>query len=386
MSDTSNFTNRPTILIVDDTPDNLARISLLLKGSYHVRVAKNGEKALNYLRNNDNPDLILLDIMMPGMSGYDVIRELKANPATSHIPVIFLTGANTAEDEKQGLDLGAADYITKPISPPIMLARVKTQLENKTAADFLRNQNAYLEAEVVRRTREISTIQDVTVMAMASLSETRDQETGNHILRTQYYMKVLAEKLRTHPRFNLFLSERVIEMLFRAAALHDLGKVGVPDRVLLKPDHLTPEEFEIMKTHTTLGRNAIELTEKRLGVKIEFFRHVMDVAYYHHEKWDGSGYPTGICGDNIPIPARLMAVADVYDALISRRVYKKGMSHKKAMEIIIAARDHHFDPDIVDAFVDVQDEFRTIAIRFSDTDEHINEKVRSMEQMRGTNP
>ncbi|CAK0745325.1 putative cyclic di-GMP phosphodiesterase VC_1348 [Gammaproteobacteria bacterium] len=383
MSDIPNFANRKTILVVDDTPDNLTRMSLLLKETYHVKVAKNGEKALDYLNYNDKPDLILLDVMMPGMSGYDVIRELKGNQKTCHIPVIFLTGANAEEDEKQGLDLGAADYITKPISPPIMLARVKTQLENKAASDFLRNQNSYLEAEVARRTREISSIQDVTVMAMASLSETRDQETGNHILRTQHYVKTLAEKLRTHPRFNYFLSERIIDMLFKAAALHDLGKVGIPDRILMKSGKLTQKEFEIMKIHTTLGRDAIKLTQKRLGVEIEFFTHVMDVAYYHHEKWDGSGYPTGISGENIPISARLMAVADVYDALISRRVYKEGMLHEQAMVIMVNNRGRHFDPDILDAFVTLQDEFHSIALGFSDSDDTMAEKANQIDLLLG---
>lgn len=379
-----HLTHRPTILVVDDSPDNLTRISALLKSAYRVKVAKNGEKALGYLHGDHHPDLILLDVMMPGLSGYDVIRDIKANPATRHIPVIFLTGAADAEDEKTGLDLGAADYITKPISPPIVLARIKTQLENKAAADLLRNQNATLESEVTKRTREIAAIQDVTVMAMASLSETRDLETGNHILRTQHYVKMLAEKLRTHPRFESFLSDRIIEILFKAAALHDLGKVGIPDRILMKPGRFTPEEFEIMKTHTALGRDAIERTQRRLGVAIEFFAHVMDITYYHHEKWDGSGYPGRIGGERIPISARLMAVADVYDALISRRVYKEGMPHEEAVAMIVEGKGSHFDPDIVEAFVALQDEFRAIAGKFSDSDESLAEKAHQIGRIRGS--
>lgn len=189
----------PAILVVDDTPDNLTLMSALLKDSYLVRVANNGEKALKYLQGEGKPDLILLDIMMPGLSGYEVIQQLKANPATRDIPVIFLTAMSEAQDEKKGLELGAADYITKPISPPLVLARVKTQLENKAAADFLRDQNAYLEAEVARRTQEVSAIQSVTILAMASLAETRDSDTGNHIRRTQYYVKVLASSFRIIP-------------------------------------------------------------------------------------------------------------------------------------------------------------------------------------------
>jgi len=375
--------DRPTVLVVDDTPDNLTLLSGLLKDAYRVKVATNGEKALTAAQGDDKPDLILLDIMMPGLSGYDVIARLKANPATRHVPVIFLTSMSAAEDEKKGLEMGAADYITKPISAPIVLARVKTQLENKAAADFLRDQNAYLEAEVGKRTREISAIQDVTILAMASMAETRDSETGNHIRRTQHYVRVLAQKLQAHPRFGYFLSEQTIELLFKSAPLHDIGKVGIPDRILLKPGRFTPEEFEIMKTHTTLGRDAIAQAERQLGMQVDFLHLAKEIAYGHQEKWDGSGYPTGARGDDIPISARLMAVADVYDALISRRVYKDGMSHEKAAEIIVAGKGSHFDPDIVDAFVELQGEFHEIAARYADSDQDMAEKARQLAMHKG---
>lgn len=369
---------RATILVVDDTADNLSLMSALLKDLYIVKVANNGEKALKYAQSGSPLDLILLDIMMPGLSGYDVMRELKANPVTRTIPVIFLTAMSASEDEKAGLEMGAADYLSKPISPPIVLARVKTQLENKAAADFLRNQNDYLESEVTKRTREKSAIQDVTILAMASLAETRDTDTGNHIRRTQHYVRVLAEKLKTHPRFSLYLSEQRIEGLFKSAPLHDIGKVGIPDRILLKPGKLTSEEFEIMKSHTTLGRNAIEKAEKQLGMQLEFLQLVKEIAYYHQEKWDGSGYPTGAAGDDIPISARFMAVADVYDALVSRRVYKEAMSHEKAVTIMIEGKGTHFDPDIVDAFVELQDEFRAIASRYGDNDADMAAKAQQL--------
>jgi len=386
MSDTNSldFSERATILVVDDTPDNLTVMSELLKDTYKVKLANNGEKALKYVQGEVKPDLILLDIMMPGLSGYDVIVELKANPATRGIPVIFLTAMSATEDEKKGLEMGAADYITKPISPPIVLARVKTQLENKAAADFLRDQNAYLETEVTKRTRELTAIQDVTILAMASLAETRDSDTGNHIRRTQYYVKVLAEKLKTHPRFGYFLTRQTIDMLFKSAPLHDIGKVGIPDRILLKPGRFTPEEFEIMKTHTRLGRDAIIHAEKQLGMQVDFLNFAKEIAYFHQEKWDGNGYPTGISGDEIPISARLMAVADVYDALISRRVYKEGMPHEKAVQIIIESKGTHFDPDIVDAFVELQNEFRAIATRFADSDADLVEKARQLEAIKGS--
>ena len=377
------FDPRPTLLVVDDTPDNLTLMVALLKPAYRVKVASSGELALRCVASAPPPDLILLDIMMPGLSGYDVIRELKAAPATRDIPVIFLTALHAIENEQEGLALGAADYITKPISPPILLARVKTQLQNKAAADYLRDQNAYLEAEVARRTRENGAIQDVTILAMASLAETRDSDTGNHIRRTQHYVRVLAERLRSHPRFQGYLTDAMLETLFKSAPLHDIGKVGIPDRILLKPGRLTPEEFETMKAHTTLGRNAIEQAERQLGMEVPFLQVAKEIAYHHQEKWDGSGYPTGASGDAIPVSARLMAVADVYDALVSRRIYKAGMPHAQAVAILREGRGSHFDPDMVDAFLDLQDDFRAIADRFQDSHEDLAAKARQFELIRG---
>jgi response regulator RpfG family c-di-GMP phosphodiesterase len=365
----SHLPSKPIILVVDDTPDNLMLMSGLLKDLYTVKAANNGEKAIKIAQDRPQPDLILLDIMMPGMTGHDVARILQADPATRDIPIIFLTAMASSADESMGLELGAADYITKPVSPPVVLARVRTQLKVKDAADFLRDQNDYLEQEVQRRTRELGAIQDVTIHAMASLAETRDNETGNHIRRTQHYMKVLAEHLRDHPRFRHFLDDATIALLFKSAPLHDIGKIGIPDRILLKPGRFEPAEFEIMKTHTTLGRDAIAHAEQQLGMDVEFLSLAKEIAYGHQEKWDGSGYPQGLAGDAIPISARLMAVADVYDALISRRVYKEGMPHDKAMQIIVDGRGSHFDPDICDAFVACVDQFRTIAARFADSDQ-----------------
>ncbi len=375
MTNSNDLKERATILVIDDTSDNLLLMSELLKDRYTVKVANSGEKALKYLHGETVPDLILLDIMMPGLSGYDVIKKLKSSDKTHDIPVIFLTAMSASGDEEKGLEMGAADYITKPICPAIVLARVKTQLENKGAADFLRDQNEYLETEVAKRTSELSAIQDVTILVMASLAETRDLDTGNHIRRTQHYVKALAQKLKNHHRFSDFLSEKMIETLFKSAPLHDIGKVGIPDSILLKPGRFAPEEFEIMKTHTTLGREAIIHAEKELGMEVEFLKIAKEIAYYHQEKWDGSGYPTGKSGDDIPISARLMAVADVYDALISRRVYKEGMPHEKAVSIITEGKGTHFDADIVDAFLEIQDEFRAIASRFVDSDKDMSEKA-----------
>jgi len=364
------------ILVVDDTPDNLIMMSELLKDEYKVKVANNGEKALKISQSQTPPDLILLDIMMPVMDGYEVCRQLKANPQTQHIPVIFLTAKTDATDETKGLEIGAIDYITKPINPAILMARVKTHLDIKRMQDFLRNQNSFLEAEIIKRTREITAIQDVTIHAMASLAETRDNETGNHIRRTQNYVRVLAQKLRHHPRFSHFLDDdKIIELLYKSAPLHDIGKVGIPDKILLKPGRFEPEEFEVMKQHPALGRSAILNAEYELGLEVPFLKYAKEIAYAHQEKWDGSGYPLGLAGDNIPISARLMAVADVYDALISRRVYKEGMTHEQAVQLIIEGRGKHFDPDITDAFLALQEDFIAIAAKFWDSDSDLAKKA-----------
>jgi len=369
------------ILVVDDTPDNLTLMSGLLKDSYRVKVANNGERALKIAQSEAPPDLILLDIMMPEMDGYEVCRRLKTENKTREIPIIFLTAKTEVVDETHGFELGASDYITKPISPPIVLARIETHLAIKSVQDFLKDNNAFLASEVDKRTAEIVAIQDVTINAMASLAETRDNETGNHIRRTQHYMRALANKVRFNPRFAHFLNDdTTIELLFKSAPLHDIGKVGIPDRILLKPGRFEPEEFEIMKTHATLGRDAILHAEKGLGIEMPFLKLAKEIAYGHQEKWDGSGYPEGLSGDDIPISARLMAVADVYDALISRRVYKAPMSHESAIQIIQEGKGRHFDPDMVDAFMELTDEFQRIAATYADSDEDMNKKAEYMEK------
>jgi putative two-component system response regulator len=230
----------------------------------------------------------------------------------------------------------------------------------------LKYQNELLETEVDKRTRKIQDTQDVTIEILASLAETRDNETGNHVRRTQHFVRALARRLQFHPAFAAYLDEDQIDTLFKYAPLHDIGKVGIPDSILLKPGNLDPDEFEIMKTHTTLGLSTIVNAEKRLGVPVEFLTCAKEIALSHHEKWDGSGYPNGLRGNAIPISARLMAVADVYDALTSRRVYKEAMPHDRATAIITEGSGRHFDPDIVAAFVDIVEEFKDIAARYAD--------------------
>ena len=360
------FHEKPTILVVDDTPDNLTLMAALLKDDYRVKVAHNGERALRLAQGSDPPALVLLDIMMPGMDGYEVCRRLKADPVTESIPIIFLTARSEAEDETRGLSMGAVDYIVKPISPPVVMARIRTQLMLKSASDFLRGKSDLLESEVARRTAEIQDLQDAMVLSMASLAETRDNETGNHLRRTQHYVKRLAQQLRLNPRFADELDDRCIELLFKSAPLHDIGKVGIPDSILLKPSRLDPDEFEIMKTHTTLGRDAIVHAEQALGHEVPFLRFAKEIALSHQEKWDGSGYPEALVGDAIPLSARLMALADVYDALISKRVYKPAFSHEDSVRMILEGSGTHFDPDVAQAFEAVQEDFRQIAARYRD--------------------
>ncbi|MFZ4539050.1 HD domain-containing phosphohydrolase [Propionivibrio sp.] len=368
------------ILIVDDDPVVAGMLGVTLAAAgYAITETNSGEEALALLNKEALPDMVFLDIEMGnGIDGFEVCRQIKADPATQRIPVIFLTAKNELADEQRGFALGAVDYITKPISALIVLARVRTHLLLKAAADFLHDRNAYLEQEVqrrteeaLRRTEELRISQEVTMVALATLAETRDNETGNHIVRTQHYMRALARHLRHHPRFSAVLDDQFVDRLFKAAPLHDIGKVGIPDRILLKPGRLDTEEFEIMKTHTTLGRDAIETALQRSGVRVPLLETAMEIALSHQEKWDGSGYPEGLAGDAIPLSARLMAVADVYDALISLRVYKAAMTHEQAAAIIIAGRGQHFDPDITDAFIALQPEFRAIASRFAEKDEQL---------------
>jgi putative two-component system response regulator len=357
---------RNTVLVIDDSPEIIGITNALLKDEYHLKAANCGEKGLLLAATEPKPDIILLDIMMSDMDGYEVCRRLKLNPSTRDIPIIFLSAMDSDEDLESGFGLGAVDYITKPIHGSVMLARVKTHISLKLTADFIKDKNVFLVGEVYKRAKELEFIQDVTILAMASLAETRDNETGNHLRRTQGYILVLAEHLQRHPHFSLLLTRTNIDLIYKSAPLHDIGKVGIPDAILLKPGKLTLEEFEIMKTHAALGRIAIENAEREIGRNAPFLNFAKEISGSHHEKWDGSGYPEGLVGEDIPISARLMAVADVYDALVSERPYKKSMSHEQAAKIIIDGRGQHFDPDIIDAFIELQEKFQEIARKFSD--------------------
>lgn len=364
---TSTDDSRRTVLVVDDTPDNLSLMSGLLKDTYRVRVANGGERALAIARADPQPDLILLDVMMPVMDGYEVCRQLKADPCSRDIPVVFLTARTDQVDEQIGLELGAVDYITKPISPPIVIARVRNHLQLKQANDVLRNQNAFLEEEVERRTSDVRAIRDAAIVAMASLAETRDNETGNHIRRTQHYVGILANAMAALPKFQDALEPDTVDLLYRSAALHDIGKVGIPDSILLKPGRLTEDEFTVMKSHTVLGYEALKSAERSLdNTEMSFLRYAREIALTHHERWDGTGYPQGLAAEAIPLSGRIMTVADVYDALISERVYKPAFPHDVALREIEGGRGTQFDPDVIDAFLTVADRMHEISRSFAD--------------------
>ncbi|AGX86803.1 response regulator-like protein [Candidatus Symbiobacter mobilis CR] len=348
------------VLVVDDTPANLSLLSHLLKDRYRVRIANNGPKALE-LAMAAVPDLVLLDVMMPGMDGFEVCRRLKTAEITARVPVIFLTADTDPEHEALGLAIGAADFIRKPISAPTVLARIKTQLEVQSWRSFLLDQNEWLRKQVNERLTAVNRLQDALICVMVSLAEFRDDSTGNHIRCTREYVRLLAHKLSEHPHYRAFITSHYVEQVSKSAPLHDIGKIAIPDHILLKPSKLTPEEFEIMKTHAQRGCEMLAQAGEHMGDQGEFLRIATEIAGCHHEKWDGTGYPQGLAGNAIPLSARLMAVADVFDALMSRRPYKGPMKAEEVFQIIIDGRGTHFDPDMVDAFLASREDFLRVA-------------------------
>jgi len=354
------------LLVVDDHPGNLMTLIEILDQDYKLRIAKSGYEALEVATSDPAPDLILLDIMMPDLDGLDVLEALKSYPATSNIPVIFVTAKDQTKDEEIGLESGAVDYVTKPVRPGILRARIRNHLELKRARDQLQSHNKILESEVSRRVQEIKLVQCLSVDALAELAMIRDNEIGNHIRRTQNYVRILATRLLDNSRYAKELSPEIIDMMTQSAPLHDIGKVGIPDSILLKPGRLTPQEWEIMKTHAALGAEALEMAERRSPEPHPYLKYAKQIARHHHEKWDGSGYPDQLAGENIPLAARLMAVADVFDALISKRIYKPSWSYSDSLNSIVEGSNAHFDPVIVDAFRSVFEECVEIAERFAD--------------------
>ncbi|HLO62311.1 MAG TPA: two-component system response regulator [Azonexus sp.] len=356
---------RANVLVIDDTPGNLSLLNQLLRTHYRVKLANSGTKGLE-LAALSRPDLVLLDIMMPEMDGYEVFRRLKANPATSRIPVIFLTAKAGSDDEEKGLAMGAVDFIHKPIAPSVVLARVRTHLQIRNWQAFLEDKSAWLQKEVELRVNEVFRLQEATLRVMVSLAEFRDECTGNHIRRTQDYVRLLAEYLSRQPRDCASLSAAQIDHIAKAAPLHDIGKIAIPDHILLKPGRHTPEEFAVMKTHSAKGESMLQQALREMGGENEMLIYACQIARSHHERWDGCGYPDGLAGEAIPLAARLMAVADVYDALRSRRPYKPPFSHQEAVALVVDGRGSHFDPLLIDAFLALEQVFAEIAIKLAD--------------------
>jgi putative two-component system response regulator len=377
------------VLVLGALPETQPLLQAALQAACELQLAPDVEAGLALARSGTPPALLLLDAAAPGLDAPALCQRLQADAALRELPAIVLGAPHLGEGGAGGehahdcgaseaavaaLQQGAADHVARPCSPALLQARVMACLRSRQAGERARAESQRLRDELAQRTAQLTAIQDVTTLVMASMAETRGSETSNHIRRTQYYVKALGWRLCTHPKFAATLTPTTIELLFRSAALHDIGKAGIPDRILLKPGKLSPEEFEIMKTHTTLGRDALTNAKRALGVEVCYLHHAREIAYSHHEKWDGSGYPEGLAGDAIPISGRLMALADVYDALISRRLHKEAMSHEQAIAIIRQTRGRHFDPDVVDAFLAIEDHFKAIAIAYADSPDDLRKK------------
>ena len=370
-----------TLLVVDDEPLNVSLLSQLLRPEFRVLGALSGPSALALLA-SEQPDLILLDVMMPGMDGYAVLSQLRASEATASIPVIFVTALGAEFDEENGLAVGAADYIIKPIKPTVLLARVRAQLALRQSRAMLQRQNLWLEKELARRIREGLLAQDLLMCSIAALAETRDDDTGHHIQRTRSYIDLLARQLQGQPAHAPDLGEAQLQRIVDAAPLHDLGKIGIPDHILLKPGRLTPAEFEVMKTHARIGAdaigNALAAARARRAQdgtatapeaepeSVRLLEVARDIAHHHHEHWDGHGYPQGLKGRAIPLSARLMAVADVFDALTTPRAYKTAWPVQRAVDYIVERSGRQFDPDVVAALLASRDSFEAVASRWQD--------------------
>jgi putative two-component system response regulator len=354
-----------TIMAVDDTPANLKLLQEMLQAKgYRVLAFPRGMQALKAAARNP-PDLILLDINMPEMNGFEVCERLKADEALKEIPVLFISALTDTIDKVRAFSIGGVDYVTKPFQFEELHARVETHLRLRRLQVELRMHNLHLEDLVKEKVREISDSQLSTIIALSKLAESRDDETGQHIERTRTFCKVLAEKLRENPRYKDSISDAFVENIYEASPLHDIGKVGIPDSILLKPDKLTPEEFEIMKTHTVIGARTLQSVRGKYP-KNAFLNMGIAVAHFHHERWDGGGYPDGLAGEDIPLSARIMALADVYDALRSQRPYKAAFSHEKSFGMILEGAGSHFDPAIIDAFKAVGSEFAEIRRQMDD--------------------
>lgn len=337
-----------TILVVDDNPDNIDVLTGILKPFYKVKASVSGALALKIASSKLKPDLILLDIMMPEMDGYQVCQALKENPITRNIPVIFVTAKTEVEDEQKGFELGAVDYITKPVSMPLVLARIKTHL-------ILYDQQRELTSQVIARTQDIEDTRAEIIKRLGRAAEYKDNETGMHVIRMSYYSRFLAEKIGVAPEW--------AELLFNAAPMHDIGKIGIPDFVLLKPGKLNSEEWEIMQKHVEYGGDILGNHDS------ELLSLAREVALGHHEKWNGTGYPNKLKGEEIPLSARIVAIADVFDALTSERPYKKAWPMEKVLNLLNEEAGAHFDPALVPEFIACLPQILEIMHQFGDDEE-----------------
>lgn len=341
----STLTPKQSILIVDDEPINIKTLSETLKSGYEIFFATNGQDAYETAM-AEMPDLILLDIMMPEEDGYEVCRRLKAGERTSQIPIIFVSAKGEEDDETKGLEIGAVDYIKKPFNQTVVKARVKTHLSLKMAHEKLESQNDLLREKVRERTRDLENTQIEIVERLGLASEYRDEGTGYHIKRMSEFCRFLGERAG--------FSSGECDILALASTLHDVGKIGIPDGILLKPGRLTPDEWEIMKTHTKIGAKLLS------GSRSKLLRLAESIALTHHEKWDGSGYPMGIKGEEIPLVGRITAIADVFDALISKRPYKKPWPVDQALDEIKNSASTHFDPILTRHFLEIEPKVKVI--------------------------
>jgi len=366
-----------SILIVDDTEVNRNVLHDLILVLGHTPIlAENGFSALAQIRKQP-PDLVLLDILMPEMDGYEVLNQMKDDSSLRYIPVIMISAVDEMESVVRCIEKGADDYLIKPFNPTLLKARIGASLDKKHLRDQEENYrrqieeyNLNLEQRVQAQVREITSSQLATIFSMAKLAESRDPETGEHLERMLEYCEILSKALRQLPWYAAVIDEDYIENMYAASPLHDIGKVGIPDRILQKPGKLTDEEFAIMKTHPTIGASTLrEVDKKHPGNKLVHLG--IEIAESHHEKWDGSGYPYGLTGVNIPLAGRILALGDVYDALTSKRVYKEAFSHVKSREIILGGRGKHFCPDVVDAFISAEEEFIAIREHYVDSEKSI---------------
>ena len=363
-----------SVLIVDDSEMNRDLLMRRLgKMGYRLTQASNGEEALAVL-NRQSFDLVLLDIMMPVMDGYETLERMKNNVDTRRIPVIMITALDDIDSAVRCIDMGAVDYITKPFNPTLLRSRVTSSLERKRVSDLeerhrlqVELNNEYLAEQVREKVREISQSQLAAIFAMSKLAESRDPETGEHLERMREYCKILSEQLSLMPKYRPIIDREFVENIYAASPLHDIGKVGVDDSVLLKPGKLTDEEWVQMRLHPVIGAETLREVDRQHPGNA-FIHTGIAIAEGHHEKWDGTGYPYKLSGENIPLVARILALGDVYDALTSKRCYKDAFSHEKSLSIIMEGNGSHFDPDVVLAFQETENEFQRIRNDFEDSE------------------